>query len=68
MQIGPDLNRDAGGNDIYLWAQGPAKENIFVSIGKGTNLNPGLVNAGWKQIGWDLNHGVGGNFLYLWVR
>lgn len=59
-----DLNKDAGGDDVYMTVCRKDKDQPLtrasINIGKSTKANPG-----WIQIQKDLNSGAGGNFLYF---
>ena len=63
-KIGHNLNLGNGGNQIYLWVRGSAKDNIELVYY--TLVPP--EGEGWEKVGHNLNLDTSGNQIYLWVR
>lgn len=63
-RIDADLNRDAGGEFIYLCYKrgvGTPISGLQVTLG-----STSLPAPAWSKIDVDLNRGAGGDFIYLW--
>ncbi|KAI3363627.1 hypothetical protein L3Q82_001254 [Scortum barcoo] len=67
-KIDADLNKGAGGKNIYLWYK---KESCSAPITRlqvtfNNDMAVGLINAGYTKIDKNLNAGAGGDYIYLW--
>lgn len=66
MQVNVNLNKGAGGKDIYLWYKKGSSAITRLQLTFNDDMITGLRNAGYTQISKDLNAGAGGNEIYLW--
>ncbi|XP_054474938.1 uncharacterized protein LOC129107469 [Anoplopoma fimbria] len=65
-QLPGNLNKGAGGNNIYLWYKNGPKAITRLQVSFKADMTPGLISAGYTKINKDLNAGVGGDQIYLW--
>ncbi|XP_044185531.1 uncharacterized protein LOC122965486 isoform X3 [Thunnus albacares] len=68
LKINVNLNKGAGGNNIYIWY---SKEHEAPSITRlqvtfNNDMAVGLIKAGYTKINKDLNAGAAGDHIYLW--
>lgn len=67
-KVNVDLNKGAGGNQIYLWYK---KESSLPPITRvqftfNTDMAVGLIKTGYTKINKNLNTGAKGDQIYLW--
>ncbi|XP_033977245.1 uncharacterized protein LOC117475195 [Trematomus bernacchii] len=65
-KIDVDLNKGAGGKDIFLWYKRGSVAITKVQVSFNSEQDVGLSNAGYTKINKDLNSGAGGSDLFLW--
>ncbi|XP_028461660.1 uncharacterized protein LOC114573588 [Perca flavescens] len=65
-KISVDLNKGAGGNDIFLWYKKGSVPITRVQFTFNDNMSVGLSNAGYTKVHKDLNANAGGDYIYLW--
>ncbi|XP_036943023.1 uncharacterized protein si:dkey-30j10.5 [Acanthopagrus latus] len=66
-KINVNLNKGAGGNNIYLWyKQGSQNPITKVQATFNDKMAGGLTSAGYTKINRDLNAGAKGDRIYLW--
>ncbi|XP_073349102.1 uncharacterized protein [Pagrus major] len=66
-KIDVDLNKGAGGNDIFLWYKRGSQNPVTrVQVTYNDVMAHGLTSAGYTMIDKDLNAGAGGDYIYLW--
>lgn len=68
LKINVDLNKGAGGNNIYIWykKEGGAPPITRLQVTFNDDMAVGLINAQYKKIDKNLNAGAGGDHIYLW--
>ncbi|XP_048042541.1 uncharacterized protein LOC125266126 [Megalobrama amblycephala] len=69
-RLGCDLNRNAGGNFIYLWVKREKTSYIQdVAATVDFSSDKHMFELGYTRVGEDTNRGAGGqNFVFLWYR
>jgi len=66
-RIDVDLNRDAGGDFVYVcWKKGVGAPITGLAVTYGGSWNQAAPGPGYHKIGVDLNQGVGGDFIFIW--
>ncbi|KAL0979768.1 hypothetical protein UPYG_G00189400 [Umbra pygmaea] len=64
-----DLNRNAGGNYIYLWVKKEKKMLVSdISVTTDYGLDERLFNQGYTRVDEDVNRGAGGTYSFIWYR
>ncbi|KAL0149300.1 hypothetical protein M9458_055338 [Cirrhinus mrigala] len=68
-RLGCDLNRNAGGNFIYLWVK-REKLSYICEITASVDFvsDKHLFELGYTRVDEDTNRGAGGNYVFLWYR
>lgn len=68
-RLGCDLNRNAGGNFIYLWVK-REKPSYICEITASVDFfsDKCLFELGYTRVDEDTNRGAGGNYVFLWYR
>ncbi|XP_065118408.1 uncharacterized protein [Paramisgurnus dabryanus] len=68
-RLGIDLNRNAGGNFIYLWVQ-RAKPSYIREITATVDFTSDkhMFELGYTRVDEDTNRGGRGNYVFLWYR
>ncbi|XP_051806567.1 uncharacterized protein LOC127534708 isoform X2 [Acanthochromis polyacanthus] len=62
-----DLNKGAGGKNIYIWyKRGDSGAITRIQLSFNDDMSKGLNKAGYQKIPKNLNTGAGGKDLYLW--
>ncbi|XP_028980227.2 uncharacterized protein LOC114840655 [Esox lucius] len=65
--INVNLNKGAGGNNIYLWyKKGSSNPITRLQVTFTDEMQIGLRNAGYHKVDKDLNAGAGGDNIFLW--
>ncbi|KAK9963819.1 hypothetical protein ABG768_006988 [Culter alburnus] len=68
-RLGCDLNRNAGGNFIYLWVKREKTSYIHeITATVDFTSDKNMFNMGYTRAGEDTNRGAGGKYVFLWYR
>lgn len=68
-RLGCDLNRNAGGNFIYLWVQREKPSYIRdLTASVDFTSDKHMFELGYTRVDEDTNRGAGGNHVFLWYR
>lgn len=68
-RLGCDLNRNAGGNFIYLWVK--REKPSYIKEIKATAdfySDKQMFELGYTRVDEDTNRGAGGDYVFLWYR
>ncbi|XP_023199800.1 uncharacterized protein LOC111610332 isoform X1 [Xiphophorus maculatus] len=62
-----DLNKEAGGNDVFLWYKtGDYRAITRIQFSFNDWMKKGLMNEGYHLVNKDLHNGAGGSNVSLW--